>query len=80
MSFIPKISKQNVAINKVTAALALDTYEQKMGKKFQYGVRIWRTNWDDHTTFFDYLMDIRKIICTTNLFENLNCKIKKITK
>lgn len=35
--FLPKISKQNVAVNKVTAALALDTYEQKMGQK----ISIW---------------------------------------
>lgn len=68
------------AINKDAAALALDSFEQKWGKKYQYAVRSWRTNWDDLTTFFDYPMEIRKIIYTTNLIENLNGKIRKYTK
>ena len=68
------------AVNKDAAALALDTFEQKWGKKYQYAVRSWRTNWDDLTTFFDYPMEIRKIIYTTNLIENLNGKIRKYTK
>jgi putative transposase len=68
------------AVNKDAAALALDTFEQKWAKKYQYSVRSWRTNWDDLTTFFDYPMEIRKIIYTTNLIENLNGKIRKYTK
>ena len=68
------------AVNKDAAALALDTFEQKWGKKYQYAVRSWRTNWDDLTTFFDYPMEMRKIIYTTNLIENLNGKIRKYTK
>ncbi len=68
------------AVNKDAAALALDSFEQKWGKKYQYAVRSWRTNWDDLTTFFDYPMEIRKIIYTTNLIENLNGKIRKYTK
>lgn len=67
------------AINKDTAANALDSFEQKWGKKYQYAVRSWRTNWDDLTPFFDYPMEIRKIIYTTNLIENLNGKIRKYT-
>jgi len=68
------------AVNKDSAALALDAFEQKWGKKYQYAVRSWRTNWDDLTTFFDYPLEIRKIIYTTNLIENLNGKIRKYTK
>jgi transposase-like protein len=68
------------AVNKDAAALALDSFEQKWGNKYQYAVRSWRTNWDDLTTFFDYPMEIRKIIYTTNLIENLNGKIRKYTK
>jgi len=65
---------------KDAAAVALDVFEQKRGSRYQYAVRIWRTNWDDLTTFFDYTMEIRKIIYTTNLIENLNGKIRKYTK
>ena len=68
------------AVNKEAAATALDAFEQKWGSKYRYAVRSWRTNWDDLTTFFDYPVEIRKIIYTTNLIENLNSKIRKYTK
>ncbi len=68
------------AVNKDSAAIALDSFEQKWGNKYQYAVRSWRTNWDNLTTFFEYPMEIRKIIYTTNLIENLNGKIRKYTK
>ena len=68
------------AVNKDSAAMALDKFEKKWGNKYQYAIKSWRTNWDDLTTFFDYPMEIRKIIYTTNLIENLNGKIRKYTK
>jgi transposase-like protein len=68
------------AVNKEAAALALDTFELKWNSKYRYAVRSWHTNWDELTTFFDYPVEIRKIIYTTNLIENLNSKIRKYTK
>ena len=68
------------AVNKEAAATALDAFEQKWDSKYHYAVRSWRTNWDDLTTFFDYPVEIRKIIYTTNLIENLNGKIRKYTR
>ena len=68
------------AVNKEAAATALDAFEQKWDSKYRYAVRSWRTNWDDLTTFFDYPVEIRKIIYTTNLIENLNGKIRKYTR
>ena len=35
---------------------------------------------DDLTVFFQFPLEIRKIIYTTNLIENLNGKIRKYTK
>ena len=37
-------------------------------------------NWEEMTVFFDFPLEIRKIIYTTNLIENLNGKIRKYTK
>lgn len=68
------------AVNKDLAAAALNDFEHKWGAKYQYAVRSWRNNWDDLTTFFDFPLEIRKIIYTTNLIENLNGKIRKYTK
>ncbi len=36
--------------------------------------------WEDLTVFFEFPIEIRKIIYTTNLIENLNGKIRKYTK
>jgi len=68
------------APTKEAAALELDLFEQKWGSKYPYAIRSWRANWDNLTAFFDFPVEIRKIIYTTNLIENLNGKIRKYTK
>jgi transposase-like protein len=68
------------APTKEAAALELDLFEQKWGGKYPYAIRSWRANWDELTAFFDFPIEIRKIIYTTNLIENLNGKIRKYTK
>lgn len=67
------------APNKEMAEAELKLFEQKWGDKYTYAVKSWRTNWEDLTAFFDFPLEIRKIIYTTNLIENLNGKIRKYT-
>lgn len=63
------------------AALAsLNDLEQKWNSKYAYAIKSWRENWDELTVFFDFPLEIRQIIYTTNLIENLNGKIRKYTK
>jgi transposase-like protein len=63
------------------AALAgLDSLDKKWTGKYAYAVKSWRENWDELTVFFDFPIEIRHIIYTTNLIENLNGKIRKYTK
>lgn len=68
------------APTKQAAELALDDFEQKWSSKYSYAIKSWRENWDELTVFFDFPLEIRKIIYTTNLIENLNGKIRKYTK
>lgn len=68
------------APTKEAAKMELDNFEQKWGSKYPYAIRSWRNNWEELTVFFDFPVDIRKIIYTTNLIENLNGKIRKYTK
>lgn len=68
------------AANREAAAHALDALDKKWNSKYSYAIKSWRTNWDELTVFFDFPMEIRKIIYTTNLIENLNGKIRKYTK
>lgn len=67
------------ATTKKNAEIALDELEKKWNSKYSYAIKSWRTNWDELTAFFDFPLEIRKIIYTTNLIENLNGKIRKYT-
>lgn len=68
------------APTKQAAQLALDDFAEKWDSKYSYAVKSWRENWDELTVFFDFPIEIRKIIYTTNLIENFNRKIRKYTK
>ncbi|WP_458692885.1 IS256 family transposase [Butyricimonas virosa] len=68
------------SVNREQAASALSHFEQKWGSKYRHAVQSWHRNWDDLTAFFDFPVEIRTIIYTTNLIENLNGKIRKYTK
>jgi len=68
------------AINKKQAKLALEEFKQKWQTKYPYAIKSWENNWENLTVFFSFPVEIRKIIYTTNLIENLNGKIRKYTK
>jgi len=62
------------------AEAALDAFEKKWNSKYAYAIKSWKDNWEELTVFFDFPLEIRHIIYTTNLIENLNGKIRKYTK
>lgn len=62
------------SVNREQAASALSHFEQKWGSKYRHAVQSWHRNWDDLTAFFDFPVEIRTIIYTTNHVENLNGK------
>ena len=68
------------APNKDAAKVALDDFKKKWNSKYSYAVESWYRNWDELTVFLDFPVEIRKIIYTTNIIENLNGKIRKYTK
>ena len=65
---------------KQAAEAALNDFSVKWESKYSYAVKSWRNNWEELTVFFEFPVEIRKIIYTTNLIENLNGKIRKYTK
>lgn len=68
------------APNRDAAALALNELDSKWGQKYGYAIKSWKANWEELTAFLDFPLEIRKIIYTTNVIENLNGKIRKYTK
>jgi transposase-like protein len=68
------------APTKQAARAALEDLANTWGRKYPYAIKSWEDNWEELTVFFDFPLEIRKIIYTTNLIENLNGKIRKYTK
>ena len=68
------------APTKQAARAALEDFASRWNHKYPYAIKSWEDNWDELTVFFDFPVEIRKIIYTTNLIENLNGKIRKYTK
>ncbi|MCP4055441.1 MAG: IS256 family transposase [Mesoflavibacter sp.] len=68
------------AMNEKQALQALDEFAKKWDDKLPAISRMWRRNWDNLITIFDFPTDIRKIIYTTNAIESLNSVIRKSTK
>lgn len=79
-AFTADMKEIYTAANRDVAQLALDQLETKWGQKYGYAIKSWRDNWEELTAFLDFPMEIRKIIYTTNIIENLNGKIRKYTK
>lgn len=67
------------AVNLSDAELAFEKFVAKWGKKYTYAVKSWQTNWDLLTQFFDFPLEIRRLIYTTNPIESLNSAIRKYT-
>lgn len=68
------------AVNKEAARTALDAFTAKWKSKYGYAILSWEKNWDELTSYFDFPLEIRKIIYTTNVIESLNSGIRKFTK
>lgn len=78
--FAADLKKVYTAANKDLAWSALEDLEKEWGKKYPHAIRSWKANWQDLTHFFDFPLEIRTLIYTTNVIENLNGKIRKYTK
>lgn len=68
------------AASKDLAWTALEALEETWGKKYPHAIKSWKANWADLSHFFDFPLEIRTMIYTTNIIENLNGKIRKYTK
>ncbi|MEN9600165.1 MAG: hypothetical protein RL596_2486 [Bacteroidota bacterium] len=68
------------APTKQAAKAALEDFKNNWNSKYPYAIKSWEDNWEELTVFFEFPLEIRKIIYTTNLIENLNGKIRKYTK
>lgn len=78
--FCDDLKKVYTAINKQIALEEFETFKKKWQSKYKYAITSWEENWDNLTNYFEYPLELRKIIYTTNTIENLNRGIRKYTK
>lgn len=79
-SFCADLKNVYTAPNKVAAEQALAAFASKWEAKYKYAILSWKTNWENLTSYFEFPMEIRKIIYTTNTIENVNRGIRKYVK
>jgi transposase-like protein len=60
--------------------LNLEAFSSKWDKKYEYIFRSWLENWEFLSSFWDYPMEIRRLIYTTNPIESFNRCLRKVTK
>lgn len=68
------------AINREIAWEELQKFKIKWQDKYKYAITSWEENWDNLSNYFEYPLELRKIVYTTNTIENLNRGIRKYTK
>jgi transposase-like protein len=62
------------------AETALDAFSQKWDESYPAISQIWLRHWEHVIPIFDYPMEIRRVIYTTNAIESLNRSFRKIIK
>ena len=78
--FCADLKEVYAAPTKEAAEQALFGFELKWGTKYKYAIQSWQNNWNNLTSYFDFPLEIRKLIYTTNTIENLNRGIRKYIK
>lgn len=78
--FMSDLKNVYTAPTEEAALQELDKVEEKWGKRYSLALKPWRNNWANISVFFKYPEEIRRIIYTTNIVENLHRQFRKVTK
>lgn len=62
------------------AEAALDAFSDKWDERYPAISQIWLRHWENVIPIFNYPMEIRKVIYTTNAIESLNRSLRKVIK
>src|SRR3954451_6764499 len=54
--------------------------DSDFGRKNPGVIRRWRDSWELVIPFFDFAPEVRKVIYTTNMIENINSQLRRVTR
>ena len=77
---VADLKKIYTSVSLAEAEENLAAFAERWRGQYPSCVKSWEENWDVLTTFFEYPLEIRKIIYTTNIIEGLNRQFRQITK
>lgn len=78
--FVSDLKKVYKANTQEEAWENLLTFESIWGTKYPASIRSWKDNWNELTSFFNYPVELRRLIYTTNAIEGFNRQLRKVTK
>ena len=62
------------------AEAALDAFAEKWDDRYPAVSQVWIRHWENVVPIFDYPMEIRRVIYTTNAIESVNRSLRKVIK
>lgn len=68
------------AVTPAVAADALEVFADSWGERYPAIIRLWRNSWAEFTSFLEYDIEIRKVLCSTNVIESLNAGYRRAVK
>ena len=68
------------AANEKEGYKQLGLFKKNWNNSYPTCVKSWYDNWEELSSFFKYSTDLRKIMYTTNIIENLNRQYRKVTQ
>ena len=68
------------AANEEEGYRQLEFFKDKWNSKYPTGIKSWYDNWEVLSPFFRFSENVRKVMYTTNIIENLNRQYRKVTK
>lgn len=68
------------ARNRAVGELTLVEVAEKWNKHYPMAVKCWENNWEDLATFFDFPLEIRRLLYTTNSVEGYHRQMRKVIK
>ena len=61
------------------AAAALEASRHRLGRPVPGDREAWRAHWEQFTPFLTFPPEVRRVICTANLIESVNARLRKVT-
>lgn len=68
------------AVNEEEGFRQLEFFKEKWNSLYPTGIKTWYDNWEVLSPFFRFSDNVRKVMYTTNIIENLNRQYRKVTK